>query len=164
MLDLFKRKPDPLSDRARELDAELRKLEKEIEQLSARVSQDDSPPRIRSTVRPHGQAPLPSHDPVFEEIDFKSAGAKPSETDTAAHYNELGVRKFDLAAVLRRLAAHFRRPEDDQPKLINYLASGSIHGLRPLRYEKRVARNRFIFTALFLLLALYGLLHVFLKR
>ena len=28
------------------------------------------------------------------------------------------------------------------PKLVNYLAAGSIQGLRPMRYEKRVARNR----------------------
>ena len=33
------------------------------------------------------------------------------------------------------------------PKLINYLAAGSIQGLRPLRYEKRVARNRFFALA-----------------
>ena len=35
------------------------------------------------------------------------------------------------------------------PKLVSYLAAGSIKGLRPLRYEKRIARNRFIFLTVF---------------
>jgi hypothetical protein len=43
------------------------------------------------------------------------------------------------------------------PKLVNYLAAGSIQGLRPMRYEKRVARNRFLFIVLGVLALLVGL-------
>ncbi len=41
---------------------------------------------------------------------------------------------------------------------MNYLAAGGIQGLRPLRYEKRVARNRFIFFVTILTLVLLGML------
>jgi len=38
-----------------------------------------------------------------------------------------------------------------------------VQGLRPLRKEKRVARNRFIAFAIFLLLTLVGLFYMFLR-
>jgi hypothetical protein len=47
---------------------------------------------------------------------------------------------------------------------VSYLAAGGIQGLRPLRYEKRVARNRFIFFVIFLVLILLGTFLVFLKK
>jgi hypothetical protein len=155
---IFQRKPDPISDRARQLEGEIRKLEKEIEKLSARAGDGSGAPRVRSTVRPHGSAPEPvRHEPVFEDMDFTAGGAASGETGTPEHFNELGVRKYDLPAALRRLKSQLLGGDTGNPKLINYLASGSIHGLRPLRYERRVARYRFIVTTLFLLLALYGL-------
>ena len=46
---------------------------------------------------------------------------------------------------------------------MSYLAAGGIQGLRPLRYEKRVARNRFIVFVIILFLALLGTLLVFRK-
>jgi hypothetical protein len=47
---------------------------------------------------------------------------------------------------------------------VNYLAAGSIQGLRPLRYEKRVARNRFLFLVVVLVLVLWGIIVVIFKR
>ena len=58
----------------------------------------------------------------------------------------------------------FKTPPASNPKLVNYLAAGSIQGLRPLRYEKRVARNRFIFLVVVLVLALWGILAGFFWR
>ena len=43
---------------------------------------------------------------------------------------------------------------------MSYLAAGGIQGMRPLRREKRVARNRTIALAIMLLLALLGLIAV----
>ena len=63
-------------------------------------------------------------------------------------YNDLGVRKYDLMGALRRWQKHLRGNPTANPKLVSYLAAGSIKGLRPLRYEKRIARNRFIFLSL----------------
>jgi hypothetical protein len=78
--------------------------------------------------------------------------------------NELDVRKYDLGATWRRFKEQFKTPPASNPKLVNYLAAGSIQGLRPLRYEKRVARNRFIFLVVVLLLVLWGIIAVIFKR
>ncbi|HVV71062.1 MAG TPA: hypothetical protein VHI52_06110, partial [Verrucomicrobiae bacterium] len=86
----------------------------------------------------------------------------PADTlNTPQHYNELGVRKYDLPALLRRIRNHFRGPSTTNPKLVSYLAAGGIQGLRPLRYEKRVARNRFIGLVIVLFLILLGLIAAF---
>jgi hypothetical protein len=52
-------------------------------------------------------------------------------------------------------------PPPSNEKLVNYLAAGGIQGLRPLRYERRVARNRIIFICVVLGLVLWGVLIVF---
>jgi hypothetical protein len=46
---------------------------------------------------------------------------------------------------------------------VHYLAAGGVQGLRPLRYEKRVARNRFIFFVVVVFFALLGFVLVFWK-
>jgi hypothetical protein len=56
-----------------------------------------------------------------------------------------------------RIKRHFRGPPAANPKLVNYLAAGNIQGLRPLRYEKRVARNRFVALTLVFVVVLFGL-------
>ncbi len=89
--------------------------------------------------------------------------ARNEAATTPDHYNELGVRKYDLFALVRRIRDHFRGPSTTNPKLVSYLAAGGIQGLRPLRYEKRVARNRFIAFVIALFLILLGTLAVFLK-
>ena len=88
--------------------------------------------------------------------------ARSETATTPEHYNELGLRKYDLPALVRRVRDHFRGPSTTNPKLVNYLAAGGIQGLRPLRYEKRVARNRFIAFVTVLFLLLLGTLIVFL--
>ena len=58
---------------------------------------------------------------------------------------------------MHRIRNHFRGPSTTNPKLVNYLAAGGIQGLRPLRYEKRVARNRFIVLAVIICVVLLGI-------
>jgi hypothetical protein len=88
----------------------------------------------------------------------------PADPLPADQYSEIGVRKYDLASVWRRWTNHFRGPATSNPKLVNYLAAGSIQGLRPLRYERRVARNRFIVLVVVLIAVLWGLIAVLMKR
>jgi len=171
----FRKKPDPISDRARVLNDEIAKLESQIQQLDAQLQRDHSQPRLRSTALPHGGTvshpppepaapPAPAaEEPIFEELGRDLLKARSEGTTTPDHYNELGVRKYDLPALVRRVRDHFRGPSTTNPKLVSYLAAGGIQGLRPLRYEKRVARNRFIFFVVILFLALLGTLLVFLK-
>jgi hypothetical protein len=163
-MGLLKKKKDPISDRTRALGAEIAALEAEIKQLTTKSeAKTPAQPRVRSTAVPGGQTkPAPhaavSSEPIFEPLD-RQRGHSPTEAEaTSAHFNELGVRKYDLLAAWKRLQNQLRGTSAANPKLVSYLAAGSIKGLRPLRYEKRVARNRFIALSIFFLFVLWGIL------
>ncbi len=160
---------DPISDRARALNDQIAALESEIKRLDTEL-QHTPVPRLRSTAIPHGATidhthePPPSppaQDPVFEEVKPVPAS---DETATPNQFNELGVRKYDLPALIQRLRQRFSRPTASNPRLVTYLAAGGVRGLRPLRYEKRVARNRFIAFAIFLFVVLLGTILVYLRN
>ena len=165
----FRKKPDPISDRARALSAEIAALEAQIKTLDARVQRQQSEPRLRSaapaqTAGSNSTSATPVlsiHEPIFEDVDRDGLEARTDGPTTRDHYNDLGVRKYDLPALLRRLRDQLRGPSTTNPKLVSYLAAGGIQGLRPLRYEKRVARNRFIVFVAVLLLILLGLITAF---
>ncbi|MDB6037249.1 MAG: hypothetical protein JWM99_1090 [Verrucomicrobiales bacterium] len=163
-MGLLKKKNDPISDRTRALGAEIAALEAEIKQLTTKnEAQAAAQPRVRSTAVPGGHTKPASHspvssEPIFEPLDrLRRQSATEAET-TSAHFNELGVRKYDLLGAWKRLQNHLRGTSAANPKLVSYLAAGSIKGLRPLRYEKRVARNRFIALSIFFLFVLWGIL------
>jgi hypothetical protein len=170
----FAKKPDPISARTRVLNAEIARLEEKIRTLDTRLTSGDLPvtdvPRLRSTARP-GMSPLPAPDvarppeePIFEDMTTQRHRLDTAEsTVTPEHFNEFGARKYDLPALLNKWRNHFRGPATSNPRLVNYLAAGSIHGLRPMRYEKRVARNRFVLFASFLFLMLLGIVLMFFK-
>lgn len=163
-----KKKVDPISERARALTAEIATLEAKIKELDTRVQKAQSHPRLRSTARPHGadlrSSSRPAREPVFEDVDHQRMKSRNEAENIPVHYNERGVRKFDLAGSWKRLQNHFHGPPANNPKLVNYLAVGSIHGLRPLRYEKRVARNRVLALAVILLIVFWGIFAVFMNR
>ena len=169
-----KKKADPISDRARTLNDQIAALESEIKKLDTQIQRAPAP-KLRSTAIPHGatvshnyekpaSAPKPAaREPVFEEINSKSIQAR-AEVESPDHYNDLGVRKYDLPALWGRLKNHFRGPTSSNPRLVSLLATGSVGGLRPMRYEKRVARNRFIALVGLLFLLLLGLIYVFARN
>ena len=171
----FNKKPDPISDRARALSEEIAGLEAQIKQLGARVQNGEARPRLRSTAVPRGgtvnypaldtprEQPVSpaAEEPIFEEVDRGQLKPGAEAPTTPEHYNELGVRKYDLPALLLRIRNHFRGPSTTNPKLVSYLAAGGIQGLRPLRYERRVARNRFIALVIIFLLVLLGIITMF---
>lgn|SRR5487761_1978090 len=168
-----KKKPDPISDRARTLNDQIAALESEIKKLDTQI-QRAPVPRLRSTAMPHGTtvmrtpepppAPRPAaHEPVFEKINQEPLQSR-ADAESPDHFNELGVRKYDLPALWGRLKNHFRTPTSNNPRLVNYLAAGGVHGLRPMRYEKRVARNRFIALVALLFLILLGVISLFVRH
>ena len=171
----LKRKPDPLSDRASALNTEIASLEAQIKRLDAQLHRGESHLRLRSTAVPHGATithttsatllpPVaPPREPIFEEVDQERLKARQDSASTAEHYNELGVRKYDLPALLQRVGSFFRGPTTMNPKLVSYLAAGGVQGLRPLRKEKRVARNRVIALAIFLFLMGLGVIYMFVR-
>jgi hypothetical protein len=161
MLGFFKKKTDPLADRQRALNAQIAALENQIKGLqSGKATEKKIDPL---TVKP------PKTEPHRETV-FEIVPAPPTQSDPSgpaagpAHYNDLGARKFDLVGVVKRIRDHFRGPTASNPKLVSYLAAGSIKGLRPLRYEKRVARNRFVALFIFFVLLLWGILAVMFKQ
>lgn len=160
----FKKKADPISERSRALSAEIAAMESKIKKYEAQIDSQPSGPRLRSTAVPRATkpaAPPASTAPVFEKVDTNRLMKPPEPENTPDHYNEFGVRKYDLPALLRRLREQFRGPTANNPRLVNYLAAGGIQGMRPLRREKRIARNRTIALAIILLLALLGMIAVF---
>ncbi len=165
------KKPDPISDKQRALNNEIAALEAEIKKLDTQLARSPSP-KYRSTAQPHGQTipravekiiPPPPAGPVFEEIKVKPLQAR-DDSASPDYYNELGVRKYDLPALWNRWRNHFRGPTTSNPRLVNYLAAGGVQGLKPLRYEKRVARNRFVTLAVALLVLMLGILVLYLKH
>ena len=165
---LLKKKVDPISARARTLNDQIAALESEIKKLDTQIQRAPSP-RLRPTAMPHGETvsrkpgPPAAHEPIFEEISSKAIQAR-AEEESPDHYNDLGVRKYDLPALWGRLRNHFHGPTSSNPRLVNYLAHGGVHGLRPMRYEKRVARNRFILLVVVLFLILLGVISMFVKN
>ena len=158
----LKKKPDPISEHARALNTQIAALEAQIKKLDSQLHQAPGP-RLRASTLPPGMRPaeaMPVREPVFAEV--KQRPIQPPEPEPAPeHFNEFGVRKYDLPALWKRLVAHLRGPTTNNPRLVSYLAAGGFHGLRPMRYEKRVARNRFFglaalfFVILFLMLCHY---------
>lgn len=176
----FRKKADPLSERARALNNEIAQLEAQIKDLDGHLAREQTQPKLRSTAMPGGAAnppppapqisgaralpPRAPEAPIFEDVDLGRLQARSDTLTTPEHYNELGVRKYDLPALFRRVRNHFRGPSTTNPKLVSYLAAGGIQGLRPLRYEKRVARNRFMVLVAVLFIILLGLLAAFVRR
>jgi hypothetical protein len=162
-MGLFHKNPDPITNRSRELNAKIAALESKIKKLNEEL-QPGPESRAYSTVHSRSaavsapDAATPRHsEPIFEKVDTNKLKASAEPPVTAQHFNELGVRKYDLLSLLERIRKEFQSPPAANPKLVNYLAAGSIQGLRPLRYEKRVARNRCIALAALFLLACLGI-------
>src|SRR6185295_15816304 len=181
-MGLFKKKSDPISARARELNDKIADLEAQIKRLASRPAPEPiepvphpapalttpapvvaaPQPRLRSTALPHGPTitPQPAPNEVFLEQPDQQRLKEREEASAPEPRPELGTAKSDLGSVWRRFKNNFRGPATSNPKLVSYLAAGSIQGLRPLRYEKRVARNRFILLVAGLALALWGIIWI----
>jgi hypothetical protein len=167
-MGFFKKTVDPISERTKALNAQIASLEAQIKKLDQKLLHDPHARTRAPHVAPNNgsrnsrtQAAI--REPVFEPVDHQRLDPPPPREHTPEHYNDLGVRKYDLAASWRRWHHYFRAPPARNPKLVTYLATGSIRGLRPLRYEKRVARNRCIALLVLLGFLIWGIIAVFLR-
>lgn len=170
-MSLFRKKVDPISDRARTLnseiaalEAQIRKYETSLEEASAAAAASPALHGKASSAASRRQPPPAVHELKLEDMGHSQLTSEAELKNEVAYVNELGVRKYDLPGLISKVRGFFRAPTTSNPKLVSYLAAGGIQGLRPLRYEKRIARNRFIVFALILLALLIGLLTVFVPR
>ena len=167
----FKRKKDPISEKAQDLTQQIKQLEEQIHDLAAKKESApplSEPPSYRKSSSVPREQPVsgfpsqpprrpPGRDTVFEPLRHERLQ---DLTAPPAHYNEMGVRKYDLPAAWKRLLDQLRSPSSRNPKLVDLLAAGSLQGIRPLRYEKRIARRRFLLVCAILFLLLWGLFAV----
>jgi hypothetical protein len=190
-MGLFKKKSDPISERARELNDKIAELEAQIKRLATQQPEEPREETVRPTPQPAAATPQPALAPLPDPAPVPQPRLRPAtlprsaphptrevfleqpdqqrlkertETATPPPRPELGTAKSDVGSVWRRFKNNFRGPPTSNPKLVSYLAAGSIQGLRPLRYEKRVARNRFIVLSGILILLLWGVVAIFLRH
>lgn len=173
-MGIFKKKADPILKREHALDQEIAALEAQIKDLDSRIAKEQYQPRTRSTAFPSGhensvsqQLPeksiLPS-DPIFESVDQRPVTPLSKPNGTATIQSELEIETGGFERTWRRLGGFLNSTPTRNPKLVSYLAAGSIKGLRPLRYEKRIARNRFIALSFILVLLLWGIYSAFISQ
>lgn len=163
-MGIFKKKHDPISERARALSSEIAALEARIKELNHQAEAGEAPRHTPKNPFPQVQRRNPSGaEPIFERVD-QNRIKEPPQPAAPHQFNELGLRKYDLAGLFDRLRKHFYGPPVSNPRLVNYLAAGSVQGLRSLRYEKRVARNRFLAWVIILGIILFGTLAAWMRR
>ncbi|MBN2507997.1 MAG: hypothetical protein JXQ71_15025 [Verrucomicrobia bacterium] len=158
----FSKKTDPLSQRARALHRQIASLEAQIQRLTAQ--QQTAPPNPhprRTATRPSPARSAPPSEPLFE--DLPRQGFRRATPQRKAAPDRENAPSAAPPRPARKLARDVKAPPGSNAQLVNYLAAGSIQGLRPLRYEKRVARNRFLFLVVFLVLLLLGILTSFIR-
>lgn len=160
-MSLFRKKSDPLSERSRALEAEIAALQAQIKQAESGQPLWSGTPRLRSTTMPGGMktesGSAPPAGPIFEDVNQQRLKASAVPTPPAGPHPELGPRPQGVSSSIQQFKRRFGLTPSGNPKLVKLLESGQIQGLRPLRYERRVARNRFILLFLVLLAVLFGL-------
>ena len=99
-----------------------------------------------------------------EEELAESIPAEP-ERDCPSLYNDLGLRKFDLAGWFLRMkhSKHLPAPTENE-QLVTLIATGRHHGHTALRRDTRLARNRFILLTLVLLAVLWSILSLLIPQ
>ena len=158
----FTRKPNPMTARTRELNAEIAALEFEILQLNKAVDFSD-PHQIQTVLEETRFLPTEPLLKAEEEL-VKSIPAEP-ERDFPSLYNDQGLRKFDLAGWWLRMKRLEPPPAPTKnEQLVTLIATGRHHGHTTLRRDTRLARNRFILLTLVLLAVLWSILSLLIPQ
>jgi len=142
----FSKPVDPIEQRAKDLEREMAELESELREAA------EDEPSFRSTAYPEqdGEKEL-----ILEEYDQSQLTEPPSEIQE--ELEGVSSKPTGFREKFKRLKKEVGAAPVSNPKLVKLLSTGNIRGLEPLRYERRVARNRFLFMLALLLLVLTGL-------
>lgn len=142
------------------LDRRLREIDKELENLDAQVRQLRRSPGKGSPFKPASTVYPSNRPPPAEAVPPAATPAAPAAPDRSSvsfgtpRQRELWSRpaqeeQENLANNGRRAwwQSFFQtRRGSSNPKLVSYLSTGSFKTVRPLRYERRMARYRFAFS------------------
>ena len=144
----FTKSKDPMSARQAELDREIQAIQRRISDLAARPLPQAGSRPLR---QPEARFPIPAvpERPTPAPAPMSVAGPRPGAPVPADRFNLVEAWQ----RWMQRLGIEPRRPSG----LVHLMAAGSVHGLRPLRYERRIARRRFLLSLSLLLLLLYGI-------
>ncbi len=149
----FRNTSDPLDQRAREVERKLARLESELAQFDGVMKSTPPRPSSNSSGTMTG-AGATVEDPVFEEIEPLDIRPHRTPPPQPENLEALGIDKR-RANSWKFWRHSFGADSSSNPRLIRMLSSGNLHGLQPLRHEKRVARNQFIYLFLALLFVLF---------
>lgn len=130
-------------------------------------------PRFRTTVTPRGVSPVHGIEP--HEVDFFARRDKPVDFSLEAGNETPSKPAGDRSPApptestppgfveqVGRLFGRQKPPEQTE-RLANFLSTGSFQRIKPLKYEKRVARNRF-FVLLMILVVVGFILYSCITR
>ena len=141
-MGLFQRNKDPLKKRAKSVQNKLNELQAQIQELDESPAQESSKLDDLNQKNPS----LPRRAKMEKDQPLNTSVQRPEK-------------------LWNRIIKNFRKPPvSTNPNMVNFLAAGSIQGLRPLRYERRVARNRFLAFTTVLVLILIGLFWTLIKQ
>jgi hypothetical protein len=141
----FGKRQSALDRRLREIDKELDDLDAQVRRLQ-RAPGRGGPIKTGSTVYPSNRTPPAEAAPPVTGGSAMSFGT-PRQRELwsqSAPEDEAAVDNGGAQAWWRSLFRPRPRPLD--PKLVSYLSTGSFKTVRPLRYERRMARYRFAFS------------------
>lgn len=147
----FGKRQSVLDRRLREIDKELSNLDAQVRQLR-RAPGKGSPFKPASTVYPSSRPPPAEAAPPTETPIPAPAAPPPSRSSVsfgaprqrelwAQHAHEEPPPSLSGWQIWWRSLFNVRRQPMD-PKLVSYLTTGSFKTVRPLRYERRMARYR----------------------
>ncbi len=168
-MGLFGKKKDPLNARENSLNAEIESLEDQIHRLKTVIVKAGKDADTKSKLAPgraatSGRRPgSPDGNPVFESVDQNRLQDTKMPNPFSKGKEPRSIHTEGSVSFWEKLTRFFRGPTSSNPKLVNYLAAGNIHGLRPLRYEKRIHRNRTLLWVAILLVALIGLIKMLIR-
>lgn len=150
----FRKKEGPLDRQLREMDKQLREIDAQVRQLQR------SPDQAIGRFQPASTTLPTSHRLAAGTTPTQSASAAPPAA--ARPQPELRLqREQDLWSRLTAEEQPFQsgghrepwwralfnsRSGPRDPRLVSYLSTGSFKIVRPLRYERRMARYRYAFS------------------
>jgi len=149
-----KKQDDPLNQKAQQIEAELANIK------ALRQKLEQSGTINREFIKP--QQPT---DNCHLFIEGKQPFLEEQENLNVKKISEFqpDSAKYDLFGKIKKRLGIVEKTESEKAKLIQTLMAGSVQGPPLLKYEQRVARNRFLLLFTIFIIILIGVLSLVTK-